>query len=186
VTYVAPNNSAPPSSASPDASGEPALSDLPSFSLTFSPIHVFLPVMEVTGELAIGDHIGLAAIVGGGAITVERGGSEETFDVFELGAQFRYYPVGDFDHGMQVGFETLFVHVSGEFEDEGITGTGSGLSVGPFIGYKYILPFGLTFDVQAGIAVDGIAARASNDVGSEEANEVHVSPLLNLNVGWSF
>ncbi len=37
------------------------------FSLTFSPLHLILPVVEVTGEIALGRKGGLAIIAGGGS-----------------------------------------------------------------------------------------------------------------------
>jgi hypothetical protein len=144
-------------------------------SLTFSPIHLALPVVELTAEIAATDQLGLAVILGGGAY---RG-----FGVIEAGAQARYYAVGDFDHGMQLGVEVLGVHV---FSDNalgtGIAGFGTGVAAGPFIGYKFAADFGLTLDVQLGAAWAFIRA----DAGGATANDTDFLPILNLNAGWSF
>ena len=164
----------------------PAEEDLHDVSITFSPLHLLFPIGEITAEVRLADRIGVAAIVGAGTITYQDPfGPEQTFTAFELGAQFRYYLVGDFDHGMQLGAELLWVHVSGEVEG-GITGSGSGLAVGPFVGYKYSASFGLTFDAQLGVTAAGIGAQATDGTTTETRTETHVGVLLNLNAGWAF
>lgn len=142
------------------------------FSLTVSPLHLLSPIVEVTGEGRVGPKVGLAGIVGaGGASGVA---------AFELGAQGRYYPVGDFDHGMQVGAEVLTVMATAS--SGSTTATGLGISLGPFLGYKIAARFGLTFDAQLGVSYAAIQARG----GGESESAAGVGPLLNLNLGWSF
>lgn len=181
---------APAQQASPAAPVAPAPAPIEDeghvVSITFSPIHLLFPIGEVTAEFRLGERMGIAGIVGGGTITVTDGfGDSTTFTALEIGAQFRYYLVGDFDHGMQLGAEVLFVHVSGEV-DGGVTGTGSGLGVGPFVGYKYSAPFGFTFDAQLGIAAVGIGAQATDGTTTETRDDSFLGVILNLNVGWSF
>ncbi len=139
-----------------------------SVSVTLSPIHLLYPIIEATGEFRVGKKAGVAAIAGFGSI--------DRYSVVEIGGQGRYYPVGDFDHGLQLGGEVLAVVVSGS----GASGTG--LSIGPFVGYKIAARFGLTFDIQLG--VQGYAVGASS--GSTSASDSALGPLLNINLGWSF
>jgi hypothetical protein len=171
----------------PPAPTPPPEEDLHDVSLTFSPIHLLLPIFELTAEVRLVDSIGLAGIVGGGTVTVvDAFGEDISFDAFELGAHFRWYPIGDFDHGMQLGVELLYIFVSGSVGSSGVTGTGSGLAVGPFIGYKITTSVGFTFDAQLGAQMAGIAAQATDGTTTEEASDTQVIPLLNLNIGWAF
>jgi hypothetical protein len=141
-------------------------------TITISPFHLALPVVELTGEFALQPKISLSAI---GGI-----GSYESFSVFELGSQFNYYLIGDFDQGMQGGVELLYVYTSGSVSN--ISGIGQGLSLGPFIGYKGAFSFGLSIDIQLGIAVMAVNAEAGGSTASVNA----VYPLFNFNLGWSF
>lgn len=145
-------------------------------SFTFSPLHLILPIVEVTGEARLQPKLGVAGIVGVGSV----GG----FLAFELGAQGRYYLFGDFDNGMQIGGEVLYVNVS--TTSGSIAATGNGLAVGPFIGYKFSASFGLTFDAQLGIEYDISLASASSGSTTTSAAQGGFIPLLNLNVGWAF
>ena len=58
----------------------------------------------------------------------------------------------------------------------------NGILVGPYLGYKYTAPFGLTVEAELGVARLGIGA--SND-RSNSKSENSWGPLLNLNLGWS-
>src|SRR6185369_10478727 len=70
-------------------------------SLTISPLHLTLPVLELTGEYRALDKLGVAVIAGVGRYT----DNNLSAAAYEAGAQVRYYVVGDFRHGMQVGAE---------------------------------------------------------------------------------
>jgi len=151
-----------------------------SVSFTFSPIHLILPVVEVTAELRLAPRIGVAAIAGVGSITH----LGDKYTVLEAGAQLRFYALGSFQQGLEVGLETLYVGVSGDnLQDTKISGAAAGLAMGPFIGYKYIAPMGLTLEVQAGASYAVIHADTSNG-GSSQSQDIF--PLVNLNAGWSF
>jgi len=69
-------------------------------TITISPLHLALPVVELMGEFSLQPKISLAAI---GGI-----GSYMDFSIVELGGQFNYYLIGDFDQGMQGGVELLY------------------------------------------------------------------------------
>jgi hypothetical protein len=124
-------------------------------SITISPLHLAYLTLEGTFEYKLGRRIGLGVIAGIGY-------PGELLS--EGGVTFRWYPVGDFRGGMQVGAEALVADA-----------TYTVLTAGPFIGGKYIFDFGLTLDGQAGPQV----LTSTQGVTS-------FGLLLNLNVGWSF
>jgi hypothetical protein len=157
-------------------------------AVTFSPLHLVSPIVELTGEFRLHDKFSVAAIAGVGSITTEvpDGSTEEekSFSAWELGGQGRFYLLGDFDHGMQLGVELLYVNV--DFDEADVSGTGNGLALGPFIGYKVSAGFGLTFDAQLGFQYLAATAEASSGTDSASASDSTTIPLLNLNLGWAF
>jgi len=155
------------------------------FSLTLSPIHLLLPIVELTGELRLGTQAGVAFIGGGGRVTVTEPNTatKVRFTVYELGGQLRYYVTGSFRRGMEVGAEILYVHVNGSLQD--ITGVASGLAMGPFFGWKTTTHAGFTFEVQGGVEVVTMGAQVSSSDGGSSSSSVDYIPLLNLGIGWS-
>lgn len=145
-------------------------------SVTFSPLHLAFPMLEVTTEGRLADKVGLAGVLGFGTYS--------GWTIVEVGSQFRYYALGSFDHGMELGGEALLLHAV--VDSGGTSGTGVGYSVGPFVGYKIAARFGLTFDAQLGATIVQAAATASNSGQSASATQTGIGPLLNLNLGWSF
>ena len=158
-------------------------------AVTLSPLHLILPVVEVTAEYRMADRIGLAGIFGAGKVGTEQatpaGTVEHRFTAVEAGTQFRYYPIGNFVHGMQVGAELLYLYV-GRGDSGTSSAFGEGLAVGPFAGYKIATNVGFTFDAQLGFEYVAAHAEASTPGGSTSAKAKTIIPLVNLNVGWSF
>lgn len=107
-------------------------------SITFSPVHLIISTLEVTGEFLVQDKFSLAVIGGygnlsSGTVTTGTTTSEEvSISIFEVGAQARYYAAGDFENGLQVGAEVLYAHASGSLA--GTSAVAGGLSAGPFVG----------------------------------------------------
>jgi hypothetical protein len=153
------------------------------FALTFSPLHLTLPALEVTGEARLHDKVGVALIAGGGKVDggATINGTKTSVTMVEIGAQGRYYVVGDFRHGVQLGAEGIYIH--GSAARDSVSAVASGLTIGPFVGYKFTADVGFTFDGQIGYQRIGIGGSASDGTTSSTAKN-HV--LLNLNVGWSF
>ncbi|HXI60420.1 MAG TPA: hypothetical protein VNO55_30370, partial [Polyangia bacterium] len=148
------------------------------FALTISPLHLLSPILELTGEIRASDKIGVAVVAGAGKYSETDNGVKLSASVYEAGAQFRYYVVGDFRHGMQLGAELLYLHLS----DSNLSAKGEGLAIGPFAGYKYTTDIGFTVDTQLGF--ERITARAA--AGTSTASNSDYIVLLNINVGWSF
>jgi len=153
--------------------------------ISISPIHLIGPIVEVTGEARLHRHIGVALIGGYGALKVD--GVKERFKVWEVGGQFVGYPVGHFDHGMQLGLEVLYAGVSTNDNAKVTVATATGLATGPFIGYKLATKVGFSFNVQGGVQYVFARADASSSNGTTaSAEQKSVIPLVNANVGWSF
>lgn len=154
-------------------------------SITLSPLHLIMPMGEVTAEFRIIDKLGIAAVFGAGTFIYT---DVTPPTVLEAGASLRYYVVGDFEHGMQLGAEVLYAHVATSTSegDVTVTGVGSGLAVGPFIGYKIATRVGFTFDSQVGVTFAAVDAEASGGGQSASQSASLVGLLLNLNIGWSF
>ena len=157
------------------------------FSLTAQPLYAVVPALEVTGEYALTQNAGAAAILGFGVPTAKDDvGDKLTIPMLRMGGQFLYYPVGSFRHGMQLGAQTLWIKVFPP-EHKGVTVTGNGLMIGPIAGYKWAASFGLTFSAQAGWGFLFFKAHATDRNGQEvDGNSDSSGPTLNGNMGWSF
>jgi hypothetical protein len=59
----------------------------PRVALTVSPVHLLLPMGELTAELRIADRIGVAAVVGAGSVSDEPTGAR--IGIYEGGASLR-------------------------------------------------------------------------------------------------
>ena len=159
----------------------------PLVSVTISPIHLALPVFEVTAEYRIEPRVGVAAVAGYGNVSTapEGGGEDISVAVFEIGAQANYYLLGDFDHGLQLGAEVLYI--GGSAEEGNVSAVASGLAMGPFAGYKVAADFGLTFVFQLGAQFVTLKADAEATTGETATkSESNTIALLNINLGWSF
>ncbi len=149
-------------------------------SVTFSPFHLVLPIFEVTAEVKVHPKFSVAVIGGGG--TVKSG--DLRIQVYEVGGQLRGYPLGNFDSGMTVALEALYL--GAKASSNGVSAKGAGLSIGPAIGYKHAFDFGLTLDGQLGISYLAARASATDGTTSASGSESRIGPILNLNAGWSF
>ncbi|MBI4651764.1 hypothetical protein HY745_10870 [Candidatus Desantisbacteria bacterium] len=138
-------------------------------SITISPFHLLSPVLHLTGELRITDKISAAAILGGGQVSEEG----KNYDEWEAGYQFRYYLIGSFTHGLMLGADTGYIHVSGKLDSP--MDYYVGVRAGVFAGYKIVTKRGFTFEVQIG-----------PQYVRESASHTELQTLENLKIGWSF
>ena len=155
---------------------------LPRLSLTFSPIHLAVPMGLVTGEVRVRDKLGVAVLAGIGWVTQTSPGITTHFRLFEVGTQVRYYVLGTFRHGLQLGAEAAYFHLSSPFARQ-LAATADAVAVGPFVGYKIATEVGLTFEAQLGY--QHLWARGEEN-GAAAARNESSSVLFHLNVGWSF
>lgn len=159
-------------------------------SVTFSPFHLISPIFELEIEAMPIPHLGVALIGGIGTTTLDSTDPEidgEKLDTYELGTQITGYPLKDFE-SLQLGAEVLWIRVSGEnLTSQQISASAGGVSVGAFVGYKYMADIGFTLFVQGGGAYVVVDAEASDQTGnSASANVSGFTILLNFNLGWSF
>jgi hypothetical protein len=145
-------------------------------SLTFSPIHLFLPVVELTAEVRLPVDFSVAAIGGYGG--------HQGVTLWEAGAQARYYLLGSFEHGMPIGVEALYIGAGDS--RQGVRARATGLAVGPFIGYKFAADVGFTIDLAGGFQYVTLSASATDGSNRASLSENTIIPLINLNLGWSF
>ena len=157
-------------------------------TLMWAPIRLVVPLVELTGEYRVKDKLGVSLTVGFGNRTVESSSGEEASGTeIEGGAQVRYYAIGDFNHGMEVGVEGLYEYVK---FDEPLPATilavaAGGFTVGPFLGYKIATGVGFTFEAQFGARYLAIEP-TTQGTGTAVITESKWLPLLHLNIGWSF
>lgn len=137
-------------------------------SITISPLHLLVPMLQVTGELRLDDKVGAAVILGAGQVTED----SRHYWAWEVGGQCRYYLFGSFIHGMTLGAEVGYVHIVGHLDDP--MGYYAGVRIGAFAGYKIVTNSGFTFDAQLGDQYVMVSDRAE------------WQPLMNFKVGWSF
>lgn len=157
-------------------------------AITISPLHLIIPMAEVTGEFRLMDKVSVAGILGGGRLRGTSGGTDVDLTIYELGAQGRYYVTGSFDSGLHVGVELLQLGITGGTTDGEVTASasGQGFSAGAFAGYKHTFGFGLVLDGQLGYSATLVKASASASGTSASGGSSSRSVLLNLNIGWAF
>jgi hypothetical protein len=149
----------------------------PVVSVSWSPVHLVLPVVEIEGELSPAPHVGVGVILGAGKVS--NADDTVTATAIEGGAQFNYYFMRNFS-GLHGGVEVIYLHASDVPQDA--TVSAAGISAGPYAGYKVLTDFGFTFIAQLGVQMLYVSASNTVDMKSE----TKFGPLLNLNLGWSF
>lgn len=186
----------PPPANPPKEEEEPPREDH-RVAILISPIHLIFPVVEITAEIRLHRQIGVAVIGAIGSIDPYQFESTKPppgiktgrFTVWEAGAQFVGYPVGHFDHGMQLGAELLYLGIAGSAESatNSASGTAQGLSVGPFIGYKFTAKVGFSLAVQGGVGYYAVRSDVKDAQGrAASSSDSDFTPILNINVGWAF
>ena len=151
---------------------------VPHVSVTFSPLHLFLPVFEGNVEVRVTERAGLAFIAGGGSVTARN--STVKVNVYELGVSPRFYLFGNFRKGMQLGAELLYLNASAADGVESVVV--DGVAVGPYVGYKIATTVGFTVEAQLGFQRVGIGGSSTSGATVEEQRNI---VLLNANIGWS-
>jgi hypothetical protein len=146
-------------------------------AISFSPVHLAFPILEVTGEVKVAPHIGAGVTLGGGRVS--SADKTVTASAYEAGGQLNYYFMDAFE-GLHAGGEVLYLKVGDVAQD--LSATAEGLSLGPYVGYKVDTSIGFTFVIQGGVAFAAYRAKNSSNTMTDK----NVFPLLNLNLGWSF
>jgi hypothetical protein len=104
------------------------------FSLTHAPTKLLISSVMINGEMRLGRKHGLAATA--------MVGTPKNMLSSTLGGSYRFYPIGDFDRGMQLGCAFAW---SSNNELQNLLGPSF---VSAFIGGKFTLDPGLTIEFQ--------------------------------------
>lgn len=152
---------------------------------SISPFHLLISTLELTAEVRAHRNVGVAVIAAYGNVASEFG----RLPVYELGGQAIAYPLGHFDHGLQLGGEVLYAQsavtvVSG---GQSVSAVAAAVGLGPLLGYKYTARIGFAFNIQAG--AEYLLATGSAKASTGASVAVSASrwiPLVNLQVGWAF
>jgi hypothetical protein len=139
--------------------------------------------LSVEGKL--GPRVGLGGAVGAAVLTLDRPDDKLDFGTAGVASiSPRYYAIGTFEHGMQLGGEVtagagvfkqflgcLHVGNSPCVNPESVRGF---VAIVPVVGYKYTAPVGFTLEVQAGLGA--------------VASSAGIAPWTKggLSVGWAF
>jgi hypothetical protein len=158
-------------------SGEGTEDSKNAVTISMSPVHLIFPMLEAEVEFKAHPRIGVGLILAGGRVSDKDRTVSAT--AYEIGAQFNYYLLKPFA-GLHLGVEGLWLTAGDVMQDSSITA--QGLAIGPYVGYKVQTGLGFAFIAQGGVSYLAVKAESSTAMASESK----VSPLLNLNVGWSF
>jgi len=161
-------------------------------SITFEPLHLLYPIVQLDLEARVGDEFGVMVFGGAGSAAVDETvplyTGPDKVNVWEAGAQFLYYATGDFEGGMQVGVEALYMHAALEgasaLGSGAVGGLAPGLSVGPLIGWKIVTRAGFTFDSQIGVGLRA-TKQTTGDANAPKDDRSAVL-LSSLAIGWTF
>jgi hypothetical protein len=154
----------------------------PTVAITISPLHIFVPMIELTTEIRVASRVGVGVVAGLGRFHEMT--TNTPVALYEGGGSVRYYALGSFKTGLQLGFEALYVHAKTDSTTVDVKAAGLGLA--PFAGYKWTHGSGFTFEGQLGATYIAARGKASSGTATATDEKSKVGPMLNLNVGWSF
>lgn len=171
-----------------DASTPKPKGDVPvrTMSMTISPLHAIVPAGEGKTEFLLTPRQSFA-VVGGAGRLVTASANESVF--WELGGQYNYYLMGDFQQGLQLGGELLVVQLSeARSASSRFDGKVTGYQLSPYIGYKVIMDVGFTFTAQAGYGAVLLRGDVTDSTDGEQrrGSKWEHNGLFNLGIGWSF
>ena len=177
---------AQPTDQPPSAKPAPKPSDDRALTIMWAPIRLVIPLVEFTGEYRVADKVGVSLQLGGGRRTLTQSMTDIKGTEYEVGAQGRYYLLGSFTHGMELGAELLeeYVKLDEPLPANIVAAAAGGLTAGAFAGYKIATHFGFTFEGQVG-ARYLVMEPAVTGMGKPMLDS-RWAPILHLNIGWTF
>ena len=160
-------------------------------SLTGSLWHLQYPMFGANVEVALGDRFGLAVhgALGVRSVDVDEGSvvRRGNLAAAEFGGSFRYYLIGDFANGMQLGLDMRYLTFDLAGLEEGWDAEQDGFDVGPFAGYKIVAPSGFTFEVQGGGTYFVARVQPAEGGGTTGAvDDKRFDWFAYVNFGWTF
>jgi hypothetical protein len=156
-------------------------------TVMWAPLRLIVPLVEVTAEYRVRDHLGVSVTLGAGKRTVEATGTEISGTEIEGGLQVRYYILRPFS-GLQVGAEVLdeYVRFKEPLPMNVAAVAAGGVTVGPFVGWKLLSGSGFSFEAQLGARYVVVDPPVTGMAGGAPPIDSRWLPLLHLNAGWSF
>jgi hypothetical protein len=154
------------------------------FSLTWSPLPVFVEAFELRAEARIAPWLGIS-------LDGEYGGTSNV-KYRSVSLQPRAYVLGSFTHGAFFGLELEYAHGTTDGANHNV---GSDVDNGPvglmtaaLIGYKVITEYGLTIDCELGAHVVAVRPKALDASGHAlvPVDEPRYGPLFGFGIGYSF
>ena len=149
-------------------------------SITLSTLPLIEPVVQIAAEWHAQKDVGFAGFIAAG-------GNEGP--IFATGIQLIWYALGDFEHGVQLGGDLMFSIVD-RASNVDLYEDGTGIALAAFAGYKLVMPFGFTANLQGGIRMTQSKRLIEYTVGGSLVSyydyKLEPLPLVNINVGWSF
>lgn len=133
-------------------------------AIAIDPQHLIVPILELAVERSLPQDFSVAASAGIGLVSQR---------VWQVGVQGRYYALGDFNHGMPIIGEALYLRDDRDELDVSV------LRASLMVGYKLALRSGFTISIAAGVGVPVIAR-------SLYARHTRVGVVLDTGIGWSF
>jgi hypothetical protein len=127
--------------------------------------------------------LGVGGLVGIGNAEVASSGQRIGF---ELTPQVFAYPIGSFNHGMQVGFEVDLLRSSGSTADNALKITSTSVSPGILAGYKVDVSGGFAIQAHLGLRLENSSLTVQSAGGQVRSSKTELEPLLRLNIGYSF
>ncbi len=169
-------------------------------TLTVQPVLLAVPIGVVMYEVRLTEPLGVSVFGGYGRFDYERDDEQVDATVYGAGMQTRFYFLDRRQSGgnePHIGLQALWAHGEGEEEDGGLFGVfgdevwgrGEQFMAGPFVGYKYTAPFGLTLEAQAGMMAGARYSYGGEDnsgVDEDAKWEFKWLPIANIGIGWSF
>lgn len=152
----------------------------------------YAPEVQLHGEVRLFDSFSTAAVLTYGSASSQFGDAQVDFGIYRAGLQALFYPLGNFDRGMQVGIQGLYETTSFDEQVDGVQLRAGvdGVSLAVLVGYKLIVDPGFTIGAQLGGGphfLEGSAAASVGDVeASTSSNTIRPKVVVNLNLGWSF
>lgn len=157
---------------------------------------VAAPMAEVGAELKHTDKIASAVQFGVGPGRVDQRNmagdwSADTVLCLQAAAQFRYYALGNFDRGMFVGGEAVWIYLDRD-RDNSVRAKHEGVWAGPSVGYKYTFDFGMVLSAMltAALPIHKPSGLSEDEIPGEPVDDNHpiIGPALlgpNLSIGWA-
>jgi hypothetical protein len=156
-------------------------------SVMWAPLRLVVPLVEFTAEYRVLDKLGVSLTVGGGRREISSSSTTVSGREIEAGGQIRYYAIGSFDHGMEIGVDVLEENVKFDTLPAGTAAAAGGLTIGPFLGYKIATRFGFTFETQLGARYLVVEPALQGDPAvTGSFTDSKWLPILHINFGWSF